>query len=292
MLRIGTFAGSVVIGLAFLVFAQETLPKGGDDGKKTEATSRSALARKALAERIEVPEEFRKQGQPSPFRFVLSYIDGALADRKQSLQIVVDQASFREANQGDPLEILETVITFSPFLKTATVQEMLEYSLKQVPTGNATYLVKNGNIEILTHDAANINVLLDQGIAIQFRELPLKLAIDDLADRTGFTVMIDPRCVAVLNNSVSLQSQNDISPRGILSSWADMFDLKLLVDEHRVMLMPRGDYLKKLSNQVDEEKALSQIFNFQYGVPGGGGTLVGGRLMGAIDRQRGRKAQP
>src|SRR5437762_1361892 len=115
MLRIGTIAASVIVGLAFLVFAQEPLPKGGNDGKKTEAMSRSALARKALAERIEVPEEFRKPGQAVPFRQVFAYIGDSLADRKQSLQFVVDLTSFKDANMGDPLDLHEVVVAFPPF---------------------------------------------------------------------------------------------------------------------------------------------------------------------------------
>jgi hypothetical protein len=71
--------------------------------------------------------------------------------------------------------------------------------------------------------------------------------------------MIDPRCGAELNKSVNVRAQNDISPRGILTSWADMFELKLVVDDHRVLLMPRADYLKKLRDQVEESQLRLQI---------------------------------
>lgn len=252
MVRIATFAGSVLVGLAFFVFAQEGPPQKNIGGKNTGTALRSTAARKALAERIEVPEEFRKPGQPIPLRSFLSHIDEVLADRKQNLPFVIDDTSFKDANMGDPLDLLDSPVSFPPFMKTASVQELLEIALRQVPTRNATFIVRNGRIEIMTHEAAGIQSLVDKGVTTQFRDVPLKIAIEDLADQMGFTVMIDPRCGAALSTSVSLQSQNDISARGILSSWADMFDLKLLVNDHRVLLMPRTDYIKKLQEQAEE----------------------------------------
>jgi hypothetical protein len=259
MLRIGALAGSVLVGLAFLVFAQEPQPKGAKEVKNPDTSARAAAVRKALAERIEIDEEFRKPNQKVPFRLVLKYLVDKLALLKQPLDVVIDQASFNKATAGDTFDLLEVDVTFPPFLPTATVQECLEIALRQVPTDNATFLIRNGRIDILTSDESNINVLLDKGIAIQFREFPLKLAIEELAEHTGLTVMIDPRCGAELNKSVNVRAQNDISPRGILTSWADMFELKLVVDDHRVLLMPRADYLKKLRDQVEESQLRLQI---------------------------------
>jgi hypothetical protein len=256
MVRIATFAGSVLVGLAFLVLAQENpLPKS-KVGKGASTPSRSAAVRQALAERIDVPEEFRKPGQPVPLRSALSYIDEKLANQNQQLQIDVERESFKAAN-GDPIDILESNVSLPPFFKSMTVQETLEIMLKQAPIPT-TYLIRNGHIVILARDAANIHGLLDQGIAIHFREVPLKYAIEDLADRTGLTVMVDPRCGAGLSSSVSLQTQNDVSVRGILSSWADMFDLKLMINDHRVLLMPRAEYLKKLADQGEEVHLLKK----------------------------------
>jgi hypothetical protein len=258
MVRIATFSGNVLVGLAFLVFAQENPPQKSNGGKNTATASRSAAARKALAERIEVPEEFRKPGQPVPLRLALAYIDEKLANQNKTLPFAVEQATFKDGNNGDPLDILESNVSLPPFFKSMTVQEMLEIMLKQAPIPT-TYLLRNGHIVILARDAANIHGLLDQGIAIQFRDVPLKFAIEDLADRTGLTVMVDPRCGAGLSTSVTLQTQNDVSVRGILTSWADMFDLKMMVNDHRVFLMPRAEYLKKLHDQLEESHLLQKI---------------------------------
>jgi hypothetical protein len=178
MLRIGAFAGSVLVGLAFLVLAQEPQPKGVKEAKNPDASARAAAVRKALAERLEVPDEFRKPTERVPFRIVLAHIAGVLAERKQSLDIAIDSAAFKEAAEGDAIDILESDISFPPFVPTATVQDLLAAALKQIPTNNATYLIRNGRVDILTHEGANIRLLLDQGVAVQFRELPLKLAIE------------------------------------------------------------------------------------------------------------------
>src|SRR4051794_12052315 len=126
MLRIGAIAGSSLVGLALLVFAQESPIKGENTAKKPETRSRTELARKALAERIEIPEGFRRPGQPVLFREVLAYIADALGERKQSLDINFDEASFKEGADGDDVNCGEMPITFPPSLRSATVQDMLE----------------------------------------------------------------------------------------------------------------------------------------------------------------------
>jgi hypothetical protein len=259
MLRIGTIAGSFIVGLAFLVFGQETLPKKEDVGTNPGPAPRSEAARKALAERIEIPEEFRKTGQPVSLRSIVAYIDDKLSARGRSLPIVVDHLSIKEANHGEPFSVYEAPIELPPSLRNATVQELIEQALKQVPNSCATYLIRNGRVDILAHHAASIPLLLDSSVAIQFRQVPLKFAIEDLADQMGFTVMIDPQCGDALATPISLHTQNDISARGILLAWGDMFDLTLAVNDHRVVLMPRARYLKKLQSQAEEVQLLRKM---------------------------------
>jgi hypothetical protein len=247
MLRIGTTAGCVLIGLAIFGVAQEQQPKKLDPLKTMSATERSALARKALATRIEVPEEFRKQ--PVPLRLVLQYIGDKLRELGLPWEPYIDDRAFHEQIGGDPISMSEVDVRL-PFA-AATVSEWLEHALSQSPHCAATYIVRNGRVEIVPPERVNINYLLDQGIVVQFNDMPIKTAIEEVANRAGVTVLIDPRCGDMIQ-PVSVQSQNDVSPRGLLSAWADMFEWKLLVDEHRVMLMPRVDYLKKMRDQVEE----------------------------------------
>jgi hypothetical protein len=282
MLRIGTFAGSVIFGLAFLVLAQESLPKGAGDGKKPETISRAASVRKALGELIDIPQAIQEPNSAT-VRQVLSLLNTQLATKGVLLEIFIDQTSF-SAETPDSQKILEYEVKYPASLRALTVQQAFDILIDQIPTLNATYLVKDGRIVVTTHEAARISYLLDQGIAVQLRDVPLKVAIEELGERAGVTIMVDPRCGAEMNKSVSLQTQNDASLRGILSSWADMNDLKLVVDEHRVMLMPRGDYLKKLRDQLEEAKLLSQILKTETFEPS---VLL---PLEAQPRQRGRKS--
>ena len=77
----------------------------------------------------------------------------------------------------------------------------------------------------------------------------------------GPDISIWYNCVirADVNRIVSLRAENDITARGILESWANMFDLKMLEDEDRVMLLPRVEYLKKLRAEAEEAKLANEI---------------------------------
>jgi hypothetical protein len=50
-----------------------------------------------------------------------------------------------------------------------------------------------------------------------------------------------------------------MSVRGILESIADTHDLKIIVDAHRVTVMPQTAYLKRLRDQAEEAAALRGI---------------------------------
>ncbi len=254
MFRIVTLAASVIVSLAVFVFAQDTPPKRAGEAKKADEVSRSAMARKALAERIEIPKEFRVR---IPLRAVQKYLITSLAGRNQSLELMIDQSSFKE-EAGDSSDMADESVVFPDDLKSLSVQDILLFAINQISNGNATFVIVNGRVDIMTREAASIRRRLNHGIAIEFRDVPLKAAIEELSERTGVTIMIDPRCAA-MNKSVTLQSQNDTSLRGILSSWADIYDLKMLVDEHRVLIMPRADYMKKLRDQVEEAKMLDEL---------------------------------
>ncbi len=254
MFRIGTFAATILLGWAVFVFAQESLLKGVGEAKKTDAVARTTPVRKALGTRIEIPVGFK-----SPLRFgrILSAISELLAAKNQPIEIVVDSKSFRE-EIGDGVEWNAVEVNFPmTFFPTMTAQEALTMAIDQLPSGG-TFLIVNGRVEIMTREAASIRRRLNQPIASEFSDVPLKTAIEELAERAGVTIMIDPRCAA-MNKAVTLQGQNDTSLRGILSSWADMYDLKMLVDEHRVLLMPRADYMRRLRDQAAESELMEKI---------------------------------
>lgn len=105
---------------------------------------------KLLEDEIEIPEEFK---QPVPFKLVLKLFGDKLAARGKDLPVWIDQNAFKEDAAEAP-ELLESNVTFPPFLKRMQIATALRVALSQMPTNNATYMIRRDYIEITTIDRA------------------------------------------------------------------------------------------------------------------------------------------
>ena len=69
----------------------------------------------------------------------------------QELPILIDTSAFKEAADADMvLDIYDSPVKFPPYPKTMTVATALRLALSQVPTNNATYIIRRSFIEITT----------------------------------------------------------------------------------------------------------------------------------------------
>jgi tetratricopeptide (TPR) repeat protein len=71
----------------------------------------------------------------------------------KELPILIDQQAFKEENPDAP-DLYETQVTFPPYPKMMTMSTALKLALSQVPTSDATYLIRRSFIEITTHKRA------------------------------------------------------------------------------------------------------------------------------------------
>jgi tetratricopeptide (TPR) repeat protein len=128
------------------------------DEPKGKAQADSML--KLLEEEIEIPDEFRKPGQPVLMKQVLSYFDERLQNRGSGLPVYIDQPAFKEEASGDPIDLLETTVNFPPYLRKMSIATALRVALSQFPGANATYSVRPGFIEVTTIDRAIMEKVL------------------------------------------------------------------------------------------------------------------------------------
>jgi hypothetical protein len=268
------FAPVVVVGLIALaataVRSDEEADKAAKDKAAIEAleaklpAATSASLRRFLFEKVEIPDAFRSA--PVPLKIVLGYLSERAAQRGESLQIMIDKQAFKDA-APDSADLLDAPIEFSAFVRSMTYRQVLELTLSQLP-GDATYLVREGYVVIVTAAVARIDRLLERRVAIEFRNKPLIAAIEDLSERTGLDIAVDSRCDDGNKKVVTLQTEKGMTVRGILESIADMNDLKIVVTAHRVTVLPHSIYLKRLGDQVQEAKLRREIGNDPAAVEG------------------------
>jgi hypothetical protein len=149
------------------------------------------------------------------------------------LPILVDAAAFKQADP-EAQDVYLSEVKFPPYPRRMTVGMALRLALSQVPTGNATYLLRRGVIEVTTLEAASPRRLLRQRITANFKQYPLHDVIESLSEMTGLNVVLDQRAKDKLKTPVTATFGNGITLEGALRLLTDMTDLKLLITDEYV----------------------------------------------------------
>jgi hypothetical protein len=146
------------------------------------------------------------------------------------LPIVVDRAAFTAQDPNAP-DVYETRIKFQQLPRKMTISDALRIALKEVHGGHATFVVKRDGIEVTTAKAASLENTLQKRIAAGYKNRRLSEVLQDLADLTGATILIDKRAAADANRPITVTFRGDASLAGALRVLTEMVDLKIVVLE-------------------------------------------------------------
>jgi hypothetical protein len=152
------------------------------------------------------------------------------------MPISVDETSFRAENP-EAGSVYDTLIRL-PRLKGVSRDKVLRMVLDRVPTQNATYLVRNGHIVITTYDAATAE---RQTVLAVFNKRPLEEALQDLAEQTGVSVVLDARAAAKGRSPVTATFRPGTSLLNAVRLLADMTDLQAVVADNVVYVTLRSN---------------------------------------------------
>lgn len=156
------------------------------------------------------------------------FYEHSVHHHKIEFPILVDIEAFKTEDPDAP-DINETPIKFPPFPQQMPLATALRLALAQVPGGHATYLVRNGMIEVTTFEAASIRSLLQERVSAVFEKKPLAEAIEEVADATGLSVLVDPRIQDKMKTPITACLRGDAAAETVLRLLADMADLKIVV---------------------------------------------------------------
>jgi hypothetical protein len=210
-----------------------------------------------LSQRLEIPPEFK--GIKFPVKTTLRYLQDVLMSRGFELRLMIDHRSFVDSHpNSNQFELAEVGFEFPEFVRSMTCRQYLDLVVKQLPV-DACVHVSGGVLVVTTPDAVKLDRLLDRKIAIDLRKKTVVEAFEEVSALSGVSIVVDPRCNDGQKSDVMLRTNNDMSVRGILESIADIHDLKLVADSHRVTVLPRAVYLKRLRDQAEEAAALREL---------------------------------
>jgi hypothetical protein len=189
-----------------------------------------------IAKLLDTPVDLKAlQGQEVVFKEAIVVLHDLLAQRDGELNVLVNADAFKEENPDAP-DIYDTKIKFPALPKQLPAGEALLFMLAQVPTNNATFLVKRDYLEVTTVSRASPAALLATRVLARFDKTPLEDALMDLADQTGATIILDARIAEKARVPVSANLRNTITLEGAVRLLTGMTELQMTVDDDIIFI--------------------------------------------------------
>jgi hypothetical protein len=222
------------------------------------AAQQPAAKLRSLRTALNDTMEMRDFQAPMTLKEALQLIQDKLIARYKDedvLPILVDAAAFK-ADDEDSGDIYDAQVKFPPYPRRMTVGMALRVILSQVPTRTATFILRNGVVEITTEKEASLKRLLRQKVLASFDKRPCLDAIADLSALSGVSVVVDGRVRDKAKTPVTAAFNNDATVEGALHLLADMADLKLVVagDTVYVTSAANAEALRKDREAAREER--------------------------------------
>jgi hypothetical protein len=148
---------------------------------------------------------------------------------EDALPILVDEEAFKGADPN--ATVFDTQVKFPPFPRRMTIAVALRVALSRIESAEATFLLRNGVIEVTTLHAASPQVLLRQKVFARFDRRPLAEVVEELSARTGVSILLDTQLGEKLKAPVTASLNNDVTLEATLRLLANMAGLRLTLTE-------------------------------------------------------------
>ncbi|MCI0378905.1 MAG: DUF4974 domain-containing protein [Gemmataceae bacterium] len=146
-----------------------------------------------------------------------------------NLAIRLDAEAFKDDNPDCKDDVWDSPVKFPQYPKQMTLATALRVALAQIPSRNASYLIRDGHVEITTHCRAAPARLLQETVLGDFRDERLRDVLDNLADQTGATIVIDKRAKEKADTTLTVSFRNSITLETAAKLVAHMADLRVVI---------------------------------------------------------------
>jgi hypothetical protein len=197
------------------------------------ADTKAGLMAQRIRKLLEETIDTKDLQQPMTLKEALGYIQDRLSTKYKEedvLPILIDAEAFREEDDNAP-EVYDTQVRFPPFPRRMKIMTALRVALSRVPSHNATFVVRDGYVEVTTVKRASPRRLLQEKVLATLTRTPLDEAVEELSAPLGVTVLLDPRLQGTLKTPVTAAFNNDTTLEGALWLLADMAGARLFVSE-------------------------------------------------------------
>ncbi len=123
----------------------------------------------------------------------------------------------------------EVKLKFPPVPSRMTLAGALRFILANLPSKNATYVVMPDHVLVTTVSATSPERKLQEKVRGVFEKQPLQVALRELSEMAGTTIIVDNRGTEKAKTMVSASFVNDIDLASALRVLTEMAELKVMV---------------------------------------------------------------
>jgi hypothetical protein len=225
-------------------------PDAGDK-KKTPPTKPAArlTSREALA-RLQLEIDAEPLREKVKFKVLLDYINKELETNDRTVTINLDAEPFVQMRPDAP-DPFEEEVAIRGTRKRLTVMEMLGQAVKQI--GGATYVVRAGRVDIIPVAHMSKEYSFNQTFRADFKDQRLDLALEELSDLTGVSLVIDGRAKVKAQTLVTARFNDDVALQDAVRMLTEMGDLK-------IVYMVTGMFITTPERAAAMQKELRQLY--------------------------------
>jgi hypothetical protein len=174
-------------------------------------------------------QEISTKDLPQSFYPLLDYLTVRMRETGKDLPFFVDVRAFSK----DVQDVVDGLLPpprfkLQPLPPRMSVRAILQLAVSQFDGDEATFLIRQGRVEITTRKAAALPNLLKQTFAASFDRQPLEFVLDDLSEITGVSVVIDGRARDRSRTPVTARFRNDVPLLEALRMVTESAGLKLV----------------------------------------------------------------
>jgi hypothetical protein len=196
------------------------------DKKIAPEKSTSALTSRAILARLRLEIETQPFKERIKFKVLLDSISEQLQAGDKEVTINVDVEAFQN-NSPESASPMDEVVIVNSNRKRATVIDLLSLVVKQLGKPGAI-VVRAGRVDIVPLAYTSKEYMFNQTFRADFKEQRLDVALEELSDLTGVSIVLDPRAKEKMKTAVTARFNDDVAMQDAMRMLTEMAELKIV----------------------------------------------------------------
>ncbi len=240
--------------------------------KKKKEAPPTALTTRAVVARLQLEIDTAPLRERMKFKEFLKIISADLEAHNREVTFDVNVEAFVERYGADAPNPYEEEILIISHRKRAPAIDLLNQAVRQIgrASGDSGRLViRGGRVEIMPASYTVKEFLLNESVRADFKEQRLDLALEELSDLTGVSIVIDARAKRKAQTTVTARFNGDVAVQDAVRMLTDMAELK-------IVYLVTGIYVTTPEHAKGMQKELKDLYEPKgapapVGMPGFGG---------------------